>query len=274
MEESILKGKVHPRNLLGGGFKYILFSPRTLGKMNPFWRAYFSTGLVQPPPSLTWRPQKIAMCFIRVPLPWNQEFFASFWGPPPADSWRWLRGGCVFSNNELGRIMDVLKILVVCWKAITRWWQLKYVLFSSRTLGFHDPIWRAYVSKGLKPPTRSSSTYCNMGVWKTTFFSLIFFRQDCNPVDGNLRVTFFLGAFFPTPKSFPKNHGIWSHWWFGDPGTLLYRVEPCQTLLFLKCLMVLSPWLLKCLKVRNPAVKKIAIFCCGHETHGWNKLWV
>ena len=29
--------------------KYFLCSPRTLGKMNPFWRAYFSNGLVQPP---------------------------------------------------------------------------------------------------------------------------------------------------------------------------------------------------------------------------------
>ena len=35
---------------LGGGFKYFLvFSPRKLGKMNPFWQAYFSKGLVQPP---------------------------------------------------------------------------------------------------------------------------------------------------------------------------------------------------------------------------------
>jgi len=29
--------------------KYFLCSPRKLGKMNPFWRAYFSTGSVQPP---------------------------------------------------------------------------------------------------------------------------------------------------------------------------------------------------------------------------------
>ena len=29
--------------------KYVLFSPPKLGKMNPFWRAYFSKGLVQPP---------------------------------------------------------------------------------------------------------------------------------------------------------------------------------------------------------------------------------
>ena len=32
---------------LGGGFKYIFFSSRNLGKMNPFWRAYFSNGLVK-----------------------------------------------------------------------------------------------------------------------------------------------------------------------------------------------------------------------------------
>ena len=38
---------------LGGGFKHFLFSPRTLGKMNPFWRSYFSDGLVQPPTSWT-----------------------------------------------------------------------------------------------------------------------------------------------------------------------------------------------------------------------------
>ena len=30
---------------------FLEFSPRTLGKMNPFWRAYFSAGLVQPPTS-------------------------------------------------------------------------------------------------------------------------------------------------------------------------------------------------------------------------------
>ena len=33
---------------LGGGFKHFLCSPRTLGKMNPFWRAYFSNGLKPP----------------------------------------------------------------------------------------------------------------------------------------------------------------------------------------------------------------------------------
>ena len=32
--------------------KEFLFSPRKLGKMNPFWLAYFSDGLVQPPTSI------------------------------------------------------------------------------------------------------------------------------------------------------------------------------------------------------------------------------
>ena len=54
--------KVHPQNkhghwkktratkttYLGGGFKYLLISIPTWGRL-PFWRAYFSNGLVQPP---------------------------------------------------------------------------------------------------------------------------------------------------------------------------------------------------------------------------------
>ena len=35
----------------GGNSNMFLFSPRKLGKMIPFWRAYFSDGLVQPPTS-------------------------------------------------------------------------------------------------------------------------------------------------------------------------------------------------------------------------------
>ena len=33
----------------------------------------------------------------------------------------------------------------------SRWWQLKYFLFSPRTLGAHDPISGAYFSLGLRP---------------------------------------------------------------------------------------------------------------------------
>ena len=147
----------------------------------------------------------------------------------------------VFSNNELS---------VVSWmfwrfwsfvgklSSSTRWWQLKHVLFSSQTLGRWSNLTNIF-QRGWNHQLDHLQRIVNMGIWKTSFFSWIFFRQDCNPVDGNLTVTFFPGASFPTPKSFPKNHGISSHWWFGDPGILLYRVKPCQTLLFLKCLMVL-----------------------------------
>ena len=41
-----------PKSFLAGGDSNIfLLSSRTLGKMNPIWRAYFSKGLVQPPTS-------------------------------------------------------------------------------------------------------------------------------------------------------------------------------------------------------------------------------
>ena len=39
----------------------------------------------------------------------------------------------------------------------TGWWFNKHVLFSPRTLGFHDPIWLYSIFQrgGLKPPTRT-----------------------------------------------------------------------------------------------------------------------
>ena len=36
--------------ILGGGFQYLFMFTRYLGKMKPCWGAYFSNGLVQPPP--------------------------------------------------------------------------------------------------------------------------------------------------------------------------------------------------------------------------------
>ena len=42
---------------IGGGFKCFLSSPRKLGKMNPFWRSYVSSGWVQPPTNYWIRPQ-------------------------------------------------------------------------------------------------------------------------------------------------------------------------------------------------------------------------
>ena len=45
IEATVCPGHV---GLLAGGFKGFLFSPRNFGKMNPFWRAYFSIGLKPP----------------------------------------------------------------------------------------------------------------------------------------------------------------------------------------------------------------------------------
>ena len=48
-----------------------LYSPRKLGKMNPFWRAYVSNGLVQPPTSILY----CIMCFA---ISWIEELRHSF----------------------------------------------------------------------------------------------------------------------------------------------------------------------------------------------------
>ena len=46
-----------------------------------------------------------------------------------------------------------------CEKSWTRWWQLKYFLFSPLPPWGNDPIWRAYFSNGLvQPPTSENSS--------------------------------------------------------------------------------------------------------------------
>ena len=56
---------INPRG--GDKFKYFLeFSPRKLVKMNPFWRACFSDGLVQPPTSWCW-----CCFFYNLDAPWD-----------------------------------------------------------------------------------------------------------------------------------------------------------------------------------------------------------
>ena len=52
------------QKMLPGGFKHFLFSPRNLGKMNPFWRAYFSKGL-KPPTSGCFMVEKFRPFFSR-----------------------------------------------------------------------------------------------------------------------------------------------------------------------------------------------------------------
>ena len=45
-----------------------------------------------------------------------------------------------------------LGYFVWCWIFAGWWFQFLFV-YSPRSLGFHDPIWRAYCSTGLKPTT-------------------------------------------------------------------------------------------------------------------------
>jgi len=65
------------------GFKYVLFSPRKLGKTNPFWRVFFSNGLIQPPTivfdvsSMSWTfPLLHTCCDFKITryLPWFKCF--------------------------------------------------------------------------------------------------------------------------------------------------------------------------------------------------------
>ena len=55
---------------LGGGFKYFLFSPRTLRKMNPIWRAYFSDGWEKTTKPAKHRNQPNVCVNKCIPIPW------------------------------------------------------------------------------------------------------------------------------------------------------------------------------------------------------------
>ena len=47
---------------------FLEFSPRSLGKMNPIWRAYFSNGLVQPPTTYQFKKSKDFLLFFWLSL--------------------------------------------------------------------------------------------------------------------------------------------------------------------------------------------------------------
>ena len=63
----------------------------------------------------------------------------------------------------------------------SRWWQLKYLLFSPRTLGFHDPNWRSHIFQMgwlkplVQPPTIvivwELSVYDCLNYWKLLIVS-------------------------------------------------------------------------------------------------------
>ena len=79
-------------------------------------------------------------------------------------------------NMKITRLKD-FGILNV----FSRWWQLKYLLFSPRTLGFHDPNWRSHIFQMgwlkplVQPPTIvivwELSVYDCLNYWKLLIVS-------------------------------------------------------------------------------------------------------
>ena len=129
--------------------KYFLFSPRKLGKMNPFWRAYFSDGLVQPPtiwvfPKIEVPPNHpilIGFSLINHPF-WGTPIFGNTyiyefqtkfppifqrWNPQPAVS-RWVsRFGCLSRCPKLKQrlVQPSTRSCVFLreWPWMGKWWR-------------------------------------------------------------------------------------------------------------------------------------------------------
>ena len=124
--------------VLPGGFEYFLFSPRNLGKMNPFWRAYFSKGLVQPPTRVILGLAAAKFCHIK------KGCGCRF--PSVEDHHRtckWL-----VSPIYKPRGTTLRRAL------ITRWCGFNYFFMFTPKLGEDENIWQIFFSDGLvQPPT-------------------------------------------------------------------------------------------------------------------------
>ena len=78
--------------------KYFLCSPRTLGKMNPFWRAYFSNGLVQPPSRFQYYHPLYNWVFPKIGVPQNGWFIIE----NPINPWMiWGENPTILGNIQL-----------------------------------------------------------------------------------------------------------------------------------------------------------------------------
>ena len=62
--------------------------------------------------------------------------------------WWALKQKDAFTTHHPTMACDITPIFLKIALPPTRWWQLKYFLCSSRSLGFHDPIWRLYSFQG------------------------------------------------------------------------------------------------------------------------------
>ena len=71
------------------------------------------------------------------------------------------------SNTQSENIMLVYMYL-------SGWWFHSYFLFPPRTLGKMNPFWRAYFSKGLKPPTSCMCMYISLSYLFRFYFYIIY----------------------------------------------------------------------------------------------------
>ena len=99
-----------------------------------------------------------------VTMPFVKHVQSSPWIFFLATSLLWLVGlGCLLSVTQK-----------------TGWWQLKYFLFSPLPTWGNDPIWRAYFSNGLKPPTRKACPYVWGGNAEAWSFESVTFLEAPN----------------------------------------------------------------------------------------------
>ena len=102
-------------------------------------RCWFSRGVnIQPTPEHFGWPFPINY------NPWNTHFYWKTWRVESPEKLPCpLNYGTIYFNRKY-----ILQPLIFKCENVSEWWQLKYFLCSPRTLGFHDPIWRAYFSDG------------------------------------------------------------------------------------------------------------------------------
>ena len=82
------------------------------------------------------------------------------------------------------------------WVPTTRWWQLKYVLFSPRKFGEDEPKFDVYIFQlgWLQPPTKTRyffedwSHHLNYPPWKPNIFAPEFLGHPDHPNHPNLQV--------------------------------------------------------------------------------------
>ena len=104
------------KRILGGGFKDFWFSPRKLGKMNPFWLIFFQMGSVQPPISIVFSLRESFK---------SSSFSNKFWMWNPWPLWRHRDWGLPGTQGfPLKPLIVERRFQTYCWwkKSCTSWY--------------------------------------------------------------------------------------------------------------------------------------------------------